>query len=202
MSYEQMLLAAGLGPVAGADEAGRGACAGPLVGAAVILSDDADGQIDGLNDSKALSPRTRERLYDLILARAPAVAIAVVSAADCDRWGLQVANLTALRQAVLGLAVTPGFVITDGFAVDGLATPSLGMWKGDQVASCVSAASIIAKVTRDRLMDELDRAYPDYLFARHKGYATPTHQRVLDRLGPCPAHRLSYGNVARTGQLK
>ena len=193
--YEQMLLEAGLGPVAGADEAGRGACAGPLVAAAVML--DPERPIEGLDDSKALSALARERLFPLILQRASAVSVVRVEAEDCDRLGIQVANLSALRQAILRLEARLGFVLVDGFRVDGLGVPSLGMWKADQVAPSVSAASIVAKVTRDRLMVELDGLYPGYQFAKHKGYATALHQRCLDELGPCPQHRLSYGNVVR-----
>jgi ribonuclease HII len=200
--YEQLLLAAGLGPVAGADEAGRGACAGPLVAAAVILSDDPACDIPGLNDSKALTARTRERLCPLIMERAVCVGIEVVSAADCDRLGIQCANLQALRQAVLKLEVSPGFVITDGFSVDGVPAPHVGMWKADQVVACVSAASIVAKVTRDHIMDELDAKYPAYEFGKHKGYGTALHQRRLDELGPCPQHRMSYGNVARAARVR
>ncbi len=200
--YEQMLSAAGLTPVAGADEAGRGACAGPLVAAAVILSDDPDRVIPGLNDSKALTTTARDRLYPLILQRAAAVAWVAVEARDCDRMGIQQANLSALRQAVLALAVTPGFVITDGFTVDGLGVPSLGMWKADQVVACVSAASIVAKVTRDRIMDDLESIFPGYELGQHKGYATAAHQRRLAELGPCPQHRMSYGNVVRATKVE
>ncbi|MCL2736134.1 MAG: ribonuclease HII [Propionibacteriaceae bacterium] len=200
--YDDMLDLAGLGPVAGADEAGRGACAGPLVAAAVVLSSEPGHDIPGLNDSKALTHRQRDRLYPLILERAAAVCWYVVEAPDCDRMGIQAANLEALRQAVLGLDVTPGFVITDGFFVPGLPVPSLGMWKGDQVARCVSAASIVAKVTRDAIMDDLDLVYPGYEFSKHKGYVTAVHQRRLDELGPCPQHRLSYGNVARAAKVE
>jgi len=199
--YEQMLLTAGLGPVAGADEAGRGACAGPLVAAAVILSTDPDCQVAGLNDSKALRPTTRETLYSLILTHAAAVSWVVVEAEDCDRMGIQAANLHALRLAVETLTLSPGFAIIDGFPVDSLGVPSIAMWKGDQVVACVSAASIVAKVTRDRIMDDLDKVYPEYEFSRHKGYATAVHQQHLNELGPCPQHRMSYGNVPRRGKL-
>ena len=199
--FEQMLVQAGLAPVAGADEAGRGACAGPLVGAAVILSPSPDRRIEGLADSKQLSPALRAKLFRLILDQAVAVAWVVAQARDCDRMGLQGANLFVLRQAVLSLSVKPGFVITDGFAVDGLEAPSLGMWKADQMVACVSAASIVAKVTRDRILDDLDEVFPGYGFARHKGYVTPAHQRRLSELGPCPQHRMSYGNVARATRV-
>jgi ribonuclease HII len=183
--------------VAGVDEAGRGACAGPLVAAAVILSDEPDRAVAGLNDSKALTAAARERLHGAIVERAVAVSWVAVAPADCDAWGVQAANLAALRRAAWRLAVRPAFVVTDGFAVDGLPAPGLGLWKADQVLSCVQAASIVAKVTRDRLMAELDAAFPGYGFARHKGYGTAAHQRRLEELGPSPAHRLSYANVQR-----
>ena len=200
--YAQTLQSCGLGPVAGADEAGRGACAGPLVAAAVILSADPQRQIPGLDDSKALSPAKRDKLFPLILTYAVAVSWVAVEARDCDRMGLQQANLYALRTAVLSLDVTPGFVITDGFFVPGLGVESLGMWKADQVVACVSAASIIAKVTRDRIMDDLDEVYPGYEFSKHKGYATALHQLHLEELGPCPQHRMNYGNVARAARVE
>ncbi|MDR1806318.1 MAG: ribonuclease HII [Propionibacteriaceae bacterium] len=194
--------AAGLGPVAGVDEAGRGACAGPLVAAAVILSGAPERAIPGLRDSKALSARRREALYDLILERAEAVAWVEVAPGECDALGLQEANLQALRRAVWRLPLAPAFIVTDGFAVDGLPGPGLGMWKADQVAACVEAASIVAKVTRDRIMRDLDSLYPGYGFAGHKGYATAAHQRRLEALGPSPVHRLTYANVARVGPAR
>jgi ribonuclease HII len=170
------------------------------VAAAVILAETRP--IGGLDDSKALTARARDRLYDLIIAHALAVACVIVEAGECDRMGIQAANLYALRQAILTLEVTPTFVLTDGFAVPDLPMPSLGMWKADQVAPCVSAASIVAKVTRDRIMTSLDEHYPDYEFSKHKGYATALHQRHLDRHGPCPQHRMSYGNVAKATKVK
>lgn len=183
--------------MAGADEAGRGACAGPLVAAAVILSDRPGDHIVGLADSKTLTAKARQRLYQAIWERARAVAWVQVEAAQCDAWGIQEANLQALRRAVWRLSPRPGFVITDGFAVDGLPEAGLGMWKGDQVAPSVAAASIVAKVVRDRLMVQLDALHPGYGFAQHKGYCTQAHQSALARLGPCPQHRLTYANVAR-----
>jgi ribonuclease HII len=157
--------------------------------------------IEGLDDSKNLSEARREALYPLILERALAVSWVIVEASECDRMGIQAANIHALRQSVLDLTITPGFVITDGFAVPGLTMPSVGMWKGDKVSPCVSAASIVAKVTRDRIMNDLDKTFPDYEFSKHKGYATALHQRHLDELGPCTQHRMSYGNVARTTRV-
>jgi len=193
--YEAVLREAGFEHIAGADEAGRGACAGPLVAAAVILGSTVP---DGLDDSKRLTPRRREALFDEINYTAAASAWVAVSPADCDALGMQRADLGALRDAVLALEITPDFAVTDGFAVPGLPCPSLGMWKGDQVVACVAAASIVAKVVRDRWMVALDAEYPGYGFAVHKGYATAAHQAALDELGPCPQHRLSYANVAAT----
>jgi len=192
-TYEALIHKAGFRNVAGADEAGRGACAGPLVAAAVILGPRVP---DGLDDSKRLTPARRDALYDAIHATALAVAWVRVEAVDCDALGMQKADLGALRDAILALSVTPDFAVTDGFAVPGLPCPSLGMWKGDQVVQCVAAASIVAKVTRDRIMNELDAAHPGYGFAVHKGYATQQHQAALDAYGPCPQHRLSFRNVA------
>lgn len=199
--YERALARAGFAPVAGADEAGRGACAGPLVAAAVILDDRAAGRIEGLNDSKLLSPAVRAELYDQITERAVAWAAVEVSAPECDSLGMHEADLQGLRRALLRLDVTPGFALTDGFPVAGLGIPGLAIWKGDQVAACVAAASIIAKVTRDRIMDELDASYPDYGFATHKGYCTSDHQARLDELGPCAVHRMRYENVRRAARV-
>lgn len=195
--YERALVRAGLGPVAGADEAGRGACAGPLVAAAVIL--DPVKPIPGLDDSKALTAAARKRLHDEIMCRAVAVAWASVEADECDALGMHQADLQGLRRAVGRLDVEPNFVLTDGFPVDGLRAPGLAMWKGDKVAACVSAASIIAKVTRDRIMVAHDAVYPEYGFKIHKGYCTAAHQAALERHGPTPLHRWRFGNVARSG---
>lgn len=191
--YERALHRGGLGPVAGVDEAGRGASAGPLVAAAVIL--DVRRPIPGLDDSKALTPACRERLFEEIRQRAVAYAWATVSPEECDRLGMHQADLHGLRRAVSRLAVRPEFVLTDGFPVDGLCTPGLAMWKGDKVAACVSAASIVAKVTRDRMMVQLDEAYPAYGFRIHKGYNTAMHQAALLRHGASNVHRMRFANV-------
>ncbi len=197
--YERALARAGLGPVAGADEAGRGACAGPLVAAAAIL--DPSRPIPGLDDSKALTAAARDRMYDVILAKAVAVAWAVVEPAECDALGMHQADLHGLRRAVGRLDVPANFVITDGFPVDGLGVPGVAMWKGDKVAACVSAASIVAKVTRDRIMIGHDAEYPEYGFAIHKGYCTSVHQAALDEHGPSPIHRWCFDNVVRSARL-
>lgn len=197
-SYERALARAGLAPVAGADEAGRGACAGPLVAAAAVLSDSRSRRIAGLRDSKLLTARQRDELYDEIMAKAVAVAHVEIPPDECDRLGMHVANIQALRRALWRLEVAPMFAITDGFPVDGLGVAAIAMWKGDRMAACVAAASIVAKVTRDRIMDSLDFAYPDYEFRRHKGYCTPIHQGHLDAHGPSPIHRMRFENVRRT----
>ncbi|WP_375431214.1 ribonuclease HII [uncultured Friedmanniella sp.] len=196
--YERALHRVGLGPVAGADEAGRGACAGPLVAGAAILSDSRSRQIKGLNDSKLLTARQRERLYAEITDKALAWAVVCVEPDECDRLGMHVANVMGLRRALLRLDVPATYALTDGFPVDGLGVPGLAVWKGDRVAACVSAASILAKVTRDRIMCELDDVHPEYAFAVHKGYCTPLHQERLDRFGPSATHRMRFDNVART----
>lgn len=194
-SYERALARAGLGPVAGADEAGRGACAGPLVAAAAIL--DPAKPIAGLDDSKALTTAARERLYTEIQRRAVAIAVAIIEPEECDDLGMHQADLHGLRRAVGRLDVAANFVITDGFPVDGLGVPGVAMWKGDKVSACVSAASIVAKVTRDAIMTDYHERYPEYGFAIHKGYCTSVHQEALDAVGPSPIHRWCFDNVAR-----
>lgn len=199
--YERALQRAGLAPIAGADEAGRGACAGPLVAAAVILSDRPGRRIAGLADSKLLTEAVRERLYDEICDKAVSVACVNVEPDECESLGMHEADLQGLRRALLRLDVEPAFALTDGFPVAGLGFAGLAVWKGDQVAACVAAASIVAKVSRDRLMVQLDDEYPGYGFAVHKGYCTAAHQARLDELGPCPIHRRNYANVARTTRV-
>lgn len=196
--YERALSRAGFTTVAGADEAGRGACAGPLVAAAVVLPPR---PLDGLDDSKKLTPAVRERLYAVITRRALAWAAVRVEPAECDALGMHVANLAALRRAVARLEHRPDFVLTDGFGVDGLGVPSLAMWKGDAVAASVAAASIVAKVTRDRIMTAYAAEHPGYAFDVHKGYCTREHQAELDAQGPCAIHRMKWDNVARTVRL-
>jgi ribonuclease HII len=197
-AYERALARVGLAPVAGVDEAGRGACAGPLVAAAVMLPDGARGRIPGLADSKLLTPLARERCYDHVVRRALAWSVVSVPAPECDRLGMHVANVAALRRALARLDARPAYVLTDGFPVDGLEVAGLAVWKGDRVTACIAAASIIAKVTRDRIMADLHERYPAYDFATHKGYCTPEHQEALDRHGPCPEHRRRFVNVRRT----
>jgi ribonuclease HII len=193
--YERVLARAGLEPVAGIDEAGRGACAGPLVVAAVTLNPRRMSALTGLADSKALTVSAREAAYEQVISSALAWHVVVIPPADIDRLGLHVCNVTGMRRALAGLTSRPGYVLTDGFPVRGLAVPALAMWKGDEVAACVAAASIVAKVTRDQIMRGLHKDYPQYGFSRHKGYSTPSHMRALTEHGPCPQHRMSFANV-------
>ncbi|GAA4498489.1 hypothetical protein GCM10023191_043790 [Actinoallomurus oryzae] len=196
-AYERVLERAGLGPVAGVDEAGRGACAGPLVVAAVVLPPSRRGRLEGLADSKLLTAARRERLYAEITKTAPAWCALVISREEIDRVGLHRCNIAGMRRALAGLNLMPGYVLTDGFRVPGLVAPGLPVPKGDRVAACVAAASIVAKVTRDRIMIDLHEQYPEYGFAVHKGYVTRAHTAALLEHGPCPEHRRSFINVAR-----
>ena len=191
-AYENVLARAGLAPVAGIDEAGRGACAGPLVVAAVVLDQAGLRRLPGLADSKALTPQAREDAYRDIVRRAVDWHVVTIPVTEIDTLGLHVCNVEGMRRAFAGLRSVPGYVLTDGFPVHGLGSPALAVWKGDQVAASVAAASIIAKVTRDRMMHELDERYPEYGFCRHKGYVTDEHLRTLGEYGPCPEHRRSF----------
>lgn len=200
-ALERALQRRGFLAVAGADEAGRGACAGPLVVAAVILPPGRRGEVPGLADSKLLTPAARERVYEEIVARAVSYAVVVIPATEVDREGVQVCNLAGMRRALAALTTPADYVLTDGFPVAGLGVPGLAVWKGDRVAACIAAASVVAKVTRDRIMIELDQKYPGYGFAEHKGYSTDDHAAALAERGPCPEHRFSYVNVATAAKL-
>lgn len=199
--YERALRRVGLDPIAGVDEAGRGACAGPLVAAAAILPEGRAGIIPGLADSKLLTPKARERCYDQILRRAAAWSVVVIESTECDALGMHVANIEALRRSVARLDLQPAYVLTDGFPVDGLGAPGLAMWKGDRVAACIAAASVLAKVTRDHIMMGLHEEFPAYDFATHKGYITAEHTAALEEHGPCPQHRLRFVNVRRAAGM-
>jgi ribonuclease HII len=196
-AYDDALMRSGLGPVTGIDEAGRGACAGPLVVAAVTLGRGGSARIAGLDDSKALTASRRERLFVDVMRRAADVSVVVVPPSEVDRLGVHVADLQAMRRSLARLRQRPGYVLTDGFPVDGLGVPGLAVWKGDQVSASVAAASIVAKVTRDRLMVELAARRPGYGFDGHKGYVTAAHLTALEALGPCPEHRRSFAPVAK-----
>jgi ribonuclease HII len=193
---EDQLYAAGITPLAGVDEAGRGACAGPLVVASVILKDPHSQDLHLVRDSKELSEKMREEQFDVVRAAALSVSVVIISNEEIDARGVHAANLDGMRRAVQGLELTPAYVLTDGYSIEGLALPNLAVWKGDQVVTCISAASIIAKVTRDRIMRELDLTYPDYGFKSHKGYITKTHTDALIAHGVTPVHRRSFSNIA------
>jgi len=195
-AIEELLHKAGISPVAGVDEAGRGPCAGPLVIAAVILKDPFAPELAQVRDSKEISESKREELFDVIMNIAISVSVIRVSVEEIAARGVHIANLDGMRRAVSGLSIEPAYVLTDGYAIEGLALPNVAVWKGDQVVTAISAASIIAKVTRDREMIELDKQYPQYGFAKHKGYITAAHTAALAEHGPCAEHRKSFSNIA------
>jgi ribonuclease HII len=192
--FERRLRAAGFRRIAGADEAGRGALAGPLVAAAVILPEGFD--LDGINDSKQLTRLQRERAYERIQSSAVAVCVCRVLPSRIDRRGLHRSNLFLLRRVFRELPVPPDFVLSDGFPLRGLPVPNLSIKKGDAVTASVAAASIVAKVTRDRIMDRYHRRFPGYGFDTNRGYGTAAHWQALERLGPTPIHRRSFKGVA------
>jgi ribonuclease HII len=186
---------AGHWPVAGVDEAGRGPLAGPVVAAAVIL--DPDRIPEGLNDSKQLSARRREELFEQILATAT-VAIASSSSRRIDETDIRKASLDAMRRAICSLSMPASFVLTDGLDVPpGLDCPGQAVVKGDARSVSIAAASIVAKVTRDRMMNRADLIFPAYGFAAHAGYGTVKHRAGIDSHGPCPLHRMSFGTLKR-----
>lgn len=180
--------------VAGTDEAGRGPLAGPLVAGAVVFRENP--MLAGLTDSKKLSPQDREELERHIIEMALCWSIGIVTVQELESMNPHVGSLTAMRRAVEGLAQRPDFLLVDGrFTVPALAIPQEALIKGDGLSYSLSAASILAKVARDRIMDDLDREYPRYGFSRHKGYGTEEHLEALRELGPCPHHRRSFAPV-------
>jgi ribonuclease HII len=193
---ESKLYASGISLIAGVDEAGRGPCAGPLVIAATILKDPDSPALSRVKDSKALSEKVREELFDVVKAESIAHSIIEISPEEIDRIGLHKSNLEGMRRAINALEVVPEYVLTDGYSIEGLAIPNLAVWKGDQVALSISAASILAKVYRDRIMIAYEDTYPGYGFAGHKGYITAAHTSALNTLGVCPIHRKSFSNIA------
>ena len=196
-TMERSLRRRGFAAIAGTDEAGRGACAGPLVAAACVLPAGRRGKVPGLADSKLLNPATREEVYAEVVDRAVAWSVVSIPVGELDARGMHVTNIEALRRAVRALEPGPDYVLSDGFPVSGLSQPSLAVWKGDRVAACVAAASVLAKVSRDAMMLDLHERFPDYGFAVHKGYITDAHSAALDEHGPCPEHRMRFVNVSR-----
>ncbi|WP_343571485.1 ribonuclease HII [Mycobacterium sp.] len=196
-TLESALYRSGLGPVAGVDEVGRGACAGPLVVAACVLGPNRLESLAALDDSKKLTENSREKLFPLIRRYALAYHVVFIPSTEVDQRGVHAANIEGMRRAVAGLSVRPGYVLSDGFRVPGLAVPSLPVIGGDAAAACIAAASVLAKVSRDRLMVAMEADHPGYGFAVHKGYSTAAHSAALTELGPCPQHRYSFINVRR-----
>jgi ribonuclease HII len=197
--FEAQAWRSGVARVAGVDEAGRGPLAGPVVAAAVIIAPDR--RIRHLADSKLLPAERREELYQAIRERALAFAVGIVDHETIDRVNILGATRLAMVEAVRRLTEPPDFVITDFVALPQLGCPQRNLVDGDARCASVAAASIVAKVTRDRLMVAVDRQYPEYGFVRHKGYATPEHLAALDRYGPCPLHRRSFISGWRQGEL-
>ena len=197
--YEAQAWRTGLSRIAGVDEAGRGPLAGPVVAAAVVIAPDR--RIKGLCDSKLLPADKREALFAVIQERAVAVGVGVVDHLTIDRINILEATRVAMMQALAGLAVVPELVITDFVNLRACPCPQRNLVDGDARCATVAAASIIAKVTRDRLMRALDAEYPAYGFAKHKGYATPEHVAAIDRHGLCPFHRRSFVSAWRQGEL-
>jgi ribonuclease HII len=192
--YERRLRAQGFSRVAGIDEAGRGALAGPLVVAAVILPEGFD--LDGVDDSKALTAQQRERAYGRIVEGAIAWSVSKALPRRIDHRGLHRSNLALFRAVIRELPTEPDYVLADGYPLRGFPLPHLSIKKGDAVMASVAAASIVAKVTRDAIMQRYHRRFPAYGFAQNKGYGTPGHRAALLRLGPTPIHRHSFQGIA------
>lgn len=188
--FERRAREAGHRLIAGIDEAGRGPLAGPVVAGAVVLP--ADFVLPGLNDSKQVSPELREELYGRITSEAVAWGVGAADVAYIERENILQATYEAMRRAVASLSVAPDYLLVDAVRVPGLAAPQEPIVRGDALSASIAAASILAKVTRDRLMLECDALYPGYGFARHKGYGTEEHWQALRRLGPSPIHRCSF----------
>lgn len=187
---EQSLHEEGYAMVCGVDEAGRGPLCGPVVAAACILPDGL--VLEGLNDSKKLTPKKRDALYDLICENAIAYCIAEASVEEIDRLNILEADLLAMRRAIEGLSVKADFALIDGNVARDFQIPARAVVKGDAKSPSIAAASILAKVTRDRACEELDRLYPQYGIAKHKGYGTKDHMNALRQYGPSPIHRKMF----------
>ena len=192
--FERQVARGGSRSIAGVDEAGRGPLAGPIVAAAVILGEP----VPGVDDSKRLTQARREEWYEILMSGPHTVSAEVVDHDTIDTHGIQTANYMAMARALEGLDPPADFALVDGFTIRGCRTPQLRIVKGDRRSQSIAAASIIAKVTRDRIMCELDSEFPEYGFARHKGYATRDHLIALETHGPCRVHRRSFAPIAAT----
>jgi len=188
--FERVLWKSGIRDIAGVDEAGVAPLAGPVVAAAVMFPPDT--YVDGVDDSKKLDAPTRERLALDIRAKASGVAVGIATVEEIDRVNIYHASLLAMRRAVEGLPRPPQHLLVDARTVPGVAMPQNAFNKGDGINFTIAAASIIAKTSRDAMLAALDREYPGYGFAAHKGYPTAEHRRAFGELGPCPAHRMSF----------
>lgn len=191
--FESAAWRRGITRLAGVDEAGRGPLAGPVVAAAVVLPPGV--KIAGVDDSKRVPPEERLRLFEVIRERALGVGVGVVDHQTIDRINILQATRLAMGQALGALGVEPELVLTDFVMLPGLGCPQRNLVEGDRRSASVAAASIIAKVTRDRIMEEADREYPVYGFGRHKGYATPEHRSALELHGPCALHRQTFAGI-------
>jgi ribonuclease HII len=200
LRYERKLWRDGLLAIAGVDEAGVGPMAGPVVAAAVIFEPETF--IKGVNDSKQLRPEQREEYFVKIRQRAAAIGVGMATHLEVDELNIFWATMMASRRAVVSLIRRPDHVLVDGRTIKELKLPQTRIVGGDRKSFCIAAASIIAKVTRDQMMREFDRQFPEYGFAQHKGYCTPEHFAVLERLGPSPLHRRSFAPVWEAAQRK
>ena len=189
-AYENDLRRAGICPVCGVDEAGRGPLAGPVCAAAVILPERCE--LPGLDDSKKLTEKRREALFDLIRERAVAFGVAFATVEEIEEKNILAAAMLAMNRAVARLGVTPALALVDGNTVRDIVTDARAIVGGDGSVACIAAASVLAKVTRDRYMLEMAQKYPQYGFDRHKGYGTRAHYAAIDEFGPCPIHRMSF----------
>jgi ribonuclease HII len=198
-AFEEEIQAQGFRAIAGLDEAGRGPLAGPVVAAAVVLAPTK--KMAGIDDSKKLSPDQREKIFSLILQQAAAVGIGVIDAREIDRLNILRASLKAMEQAVQNLPLSPDFLLIDGIHPVNLPLAQRAIPKGDQRCQSIAAASIVAKVTRDRLMLAYHDEYPQYNFARHKGYGTKEHLQAIRKYGHCPLHRQSFKPIYQLSLL-
>lgn len=184
--------------IAGVDEAGRGPLAGPIVSSAVVLCSE----VQGIDDSKKLTERKREELFDILMSGGHDIGISIINNKIIDEIGIQLANIRAMTEAVSRLRSKPDLLLIDGYEIKGFSCPAWKIIKGDQRSASIGAASIVAKVTRDKIMKEFDKEYPEYGFAKHKGYGTKEHLLAIERFGPSPIHRLSFKPLNQmTGSL-
>lgn len=192
-AYETKCRAMGYRLIAGVDEAGRGPLAGAVYAAAVIFDEGV--YIDGVNDSKKLTPKKRDALYDEIIAKARAYSICAIDEKTIDQINILEATYKAFQEAIEGLCPAPDYCLIDGNRSKGITVPHETVVKGDSLSFSIAAASILAKVARDRYIEEADKLYPQYGFALHKGYGTKAHLEAIAKFGPCPIHRLTFKGV-------